>query len=114
MKEEKSLISRFVVWFSHWSVRWVPDAFIFVLALTVIVFFAALCLTPHGPFQLIKFWVGGFWVLLTFGMQMCVLMLTGFTVADSRQVRKMLTAIIAIPKTRKSTVFLFTLFVGAI
>ena len=114
MNENKSLTARFVTWFSHWSVRWVPDAFIFVLVLTAIVFVGALAMTPHSAIKLVDFWVGGFWVLLTFGMQMCVLMLTGFTVADSAQVRKILTTLIKIPKTRKSTMFLFTLFVGAI
>jgi short-chain fatty acids transporter len=56
---------------------------VFVLVLSVLVYVAALGLTPSGPLQVIDYWVQGFWVLLTFAMQMCLLMITGFVVADS-------------------------------
>lgn len=111
-KSQKSAMARFIVWFSQWSFRWVPDAMVFVLALTLVVYLMAWALTSHGPVQLIHDWVKGFWILLTFGMQMSVLMITGFTVADSRYVRKGITWLVSLPKTRFSTVLMYTWVLG--
>lgn len=72
--EKKDFISRF----SEWSLRWIPDSMVFVLVLSVVVYFMALGLTKSGPIEIVDHWVKGFWVLLTFAMQMCVLMITGF------------------------------------
>jgi len=83
---EKSAIAKFVTWFSSWSIRWIPDSMVFVLILTIIAYLMALSLAKHGPIELIDDWVKGFWVLLTFAMQMCILMITGFAVADSKPV----------------------------
>lgn len=109
---QKSAMARFIVWFSQWSFRWVPDAMVFVLALSLVVFVMAWALTPHGPSELINDWVKGFWVLLTFAMQMSVLMITGFTVADSKYVRQGITWLVSLPKTRFSAVLMYTWVLG--
>ncbi len=109
---DRGALHAFVSSFSRWSVRWVPDAMVFVLALTVIVFFMAWGLTKHGPLQLIDDWVKGFWVLLTFAMQMCVLMITGFTVADSKYVKNGINKLIDIPKTRNQTILMYFVFIS--
>lgn len=106
-KEQSGVLSRFIVWFSAWSVRYIPDAMVFVLALTVIAFLMAWGLTDHGPFQLVDDWVKGFWVLLTFAMQMSVLMITGFAVADSRPIKRVIRALVDWPQTARSTALLF-------
>jgi short-chain fatty acids transporter len=106
--EKDNALSRFVLWFSKYSVRFIPDALVFVLALTVIAYIMALVLTTRGPLELVDDWVKGFWVLLTFGMQMCVLMITGFAVADSRPVKKAIIKLVDWPKTEKSTLLVFT------
>lgn len=106
-REQKGVLADFITGFSEWSVRWIPDSLVFVFALTFIVFFAAWALTKHGPTQLIDDYVKGFWVLLTFAMQMCVLMITGFAVADSRPVKKAISALVDLPKTKVSTVLMF-------
>ncbi|MFA7465338.1 MAG: TIGR00366 family protein [Syntrophales bacterium] len=102
----------FISRFSDWSLRWVPDSMVFVLALSVLVYFMALGLTPSGPVQIVDHWVKGFWVLLTFAMQMCILMITGFVVADSRQVRGLLKKLALIPKTPGQAIISFSLLVG--
>lgn len=112
--EGKSALRSFIVGFSHWSFRWVPDAMVFVLALTVIVYLMAWGLTSHGPVQLVHDWVKGFWILLTFAMQMSVLMITGFTVADSKFVRKGINFLVSIPKTRTSAVVMYSLVLGVL
>jgi len=107
---KKDFMSRF----SEWSLRWVPDSMVFVLALSVLVYFMALGLTKSGPLQIIDHWVKGFWVLLTFAMQMCVLMITGFTVADSPQVKRLLRKLAAIPKTPVQAIVGFSLFINVL
>lgn len=103
----RSQISVFIARLSEWSVRWIPDSLVFVFALTFVVFFAAWGLTKHGPLELIDDYVKGFWVLLTFAMQMCVLMITGFAVADSKPVKRAISALVDWPKTRKGTILMF-------
>jgi short-chain fatty acids transporter len=100
--------------FADWSVRWVPDSMVFVLLLTVLVFFMGWGLTPHGPAQLIDDWVKGFWKLLTFAMQMSILIVTGFAIAESKYVKRGLVKIISIPKTRVQTVLFFAFTIGVV
>ena len=99
---------------SNWSLRYVPDSMVFVLLLTVVVFFMAWGLTPATPVKIIDFWVQGFWVLLTFAMQMCVLMITGYVVADSKQVKKFLRNLAQLPKTPRQAIIFYTAVVGII
>ena len=98
----KSWVSNFIISFSEWSLRWVPDSMVFVLGLSVAIYIMAWALTPHGPIELVNDWVKGFWVLLTFSMQMCILMITGFTVADSKLIRRGITWMVSLPQTREA------------
>lgn len=112
VKKEETAVQRFINSFAAWSMRWVPDSMVFVLALSIIVFFMAWGLTEHGPVELVNDWVKGFWALLTFAMQMCLLMITGFAVADSRWVKQGLVKLVELPKTRVQTVLLYTFFIS--
>jgi len=98
--------------FTEWSLNWVPEPMVFVVCLTIIVYLAALVLTDHGPLQLIDDYAKGFWVLLTFAMQLTVMMITGFVVADSNAVRKIIHKVIGLTSGPKSTLLVFCLIVG--
>jgi short-chain fatty acids transporter len=100
--------------FSRWSVRWIPDAMVFVLVLTLIIFVLAWFLTPHSPYQLMHDWVNGFWTLLTFAMQMSVLMVTGFCVADSRPVHRLITKFATSFKRPSSAIMAYSLLIAVI
>lgn len=55
--------------------RWLPDAFLFAIILTLVVFVGAMCATGMGPIEIIAKWgdqKGGFWNLLAFSMQMAL------------------------------------------
>lgn len=110
-------IGGFAKWvdgFTRWSLKWVPDSLVFVLALTGVVYVLSLVLTNHGPIQLIDDYAKGFWVLLTFAMQMCILLITGFVVADSSYVKRGIIAFISWPKNRKSLLLVFILSSSAL
>lgn len=48
--------------------RWLPDAFIFVLVLTLIAALAAILTQGTDPVELVRIWGTGFWELLSFSM----------------------------------------------
>lgn len=100
--------------FTEWSLNWVPDSMVFVLVLTVLVYIMALGFTKHGPMQLIDDYAKGFWLLLTFAMQMTIMMITGFVVADSKLVKSGIVKLVDWPQTAKSTLVMFCLVVGVV
>jgi len=104
---ESSAVNRFITWFSAWSMRWIPDSMVFVLVLTMVAFFMAWGLTKHGPLQLVDDWVKGFWVLISFAMQMALLMITGFAVAESKPVKAAIRKLVDWPQTRRGTVLMY-------
>jgi short subunit fatty acids transporter len=49
--------------------RYLPDPYLFVLILTLIIIAAAMAIEGHGPIAVIRMWGDGFWDLLAFSMQ---------------------------------------------
>lgn len=102
--------SDFITRLTNFSQRYVPDAMVFVMVLTVIVYLLAMFLTGSGPIKTIDFWTQGFWALLTFSMQMTLLLITGYVVADSKPVKKVIRALASIPKTPAQAIIFITVF----
>jgi len=63
--------------------RFIPDPFIFAVFLTIVTWVMGVFCTESGPWQMVLFWYKGFWELLGFGMQMCLILTTGYAVAVS-------------------------------
>ncbi len=63
--------------------RFMPDAFVFALMLTLIIAVAAYVWTDSSPIDILSAWYAGFWKLLEFGMQMVLLVITGYSIALS-------------------------------
>lgn len=70
--------------------RWIPDSFVFALVLTLLVGALALLFTPSGVKTVIDGWYRGFWLLLEFGMQVVLLLTTGFAIALSGAVSRLI------------------------
>ena len=68
---------------SDWTERWVPDAFIFALAATGLVFAAAISATPFTAAETVDPWGRGFWELIPFTLQMSLVIITGHVLATS-------------------------------
>ncbi|MEW5701615.1 MAG: TIGR00366 family protein [Candidatus Zixiibacteriota bacterium] len=103
------LLERAAAGLTRFSVRWVPNSFIIACLLTLIVFAAAITLTPTGIFTCVNYWGDGFWSLLSFAMQMCLIVFTGYIVAVSTPVRRLLVAVARIPKGPKSAILTMTI-----
>ncbi|WP_424932320.1 short-chain fatty acid transporter [Amaricoccus macauensis] len=70
--------------------RYLPDPYMFVLILTVIVALAAMIVEAQSPLAVIRMWGDGFWSLLQFSMQMLLVLVTGYMMASTPVVRRLL------------------------
>ena len=100
--------------FINFSLKYIPDSMVFVLGLTVFVFVIALIFTDTTIWGLVEDYEKGFWQLLSFSMQMCLMMISGFVIANAKPVRRGITKLIDWPKTRGGTILLFALITGVI
>ena len=76
--------------FVNWCNKWIPNAMVLALLLTLVVVVLCLILTDSPLItstethkSILDSWTGGFWDLLTFSMQMPLVMLTGYVVASA-------------------------------
>lgn len=76
-----------------------PDPFLFAILLTFLTLILGVIFTDSGPFAMLKHWNKGFWELLTFAMQMCLILVTGYALATTKAVRRAIEALADIPKT---------------
>ena len=96
-------VARLALWLTRVCERWLPDAFVFALAATVVVFVAGLAIgVPAG--ELVSAWGNGFPDLLAFAMQMTIVIVTGYVVATARPVGRVIAALARIPSSAKGAV----------
>ncbi|MDO5641442.1 MAG: short-chain fatty acid transporter [Paracoccus sp. (in: a-proteobacteria)] len=88
--------------------RWLPDAFVFVLVLTIIAFLAAVLYERQTPLAVVQMWGDGFWNLLSFSMQMLLVLVTGYILATSPPVRKLLTRLAGLASGPGQAIILVT------
>jgi short-chain fatty acids transporter len=86
------------------TVRWVPGALGVALLLTAVVFALAMGVAGAGPLDCVEAWGSGFWALLTFGMQMCLVLFTGGLIAGAPAVSRLLDRLASVPKTPRGAV----------
>ncbi|MGN0658427.1 MAG: TIGR00366 family protein, partial [Emergencia sp.] len=102
MKEKKDKVLG--AGFVDWCNRWIPNALVLAFLLTILV--AVLCIiftdsplisSTETSTSLVDAWTGGFWNLLTFSMQMALVMLTGYILASAPICKRGLTRLAQIP-----------------
>lgn len=91
--------------------RNMPDAFVFALILTLITALVAWIWLGTSPLKIIESWYDGFWSLLEFGMQMVLLIVTGYCIALSPIAEKAIQRIVGFIKSPKQVYYL-VVFVG--
>lgn len=79
--------------------KFLPDAYIFAVILTIIVFIASLIATKQNFISIVGHWGKGVWSLLAFSMQMVLVLVTGHVLALSPPFKKLLDYLSNIPKT---------------
>ena len=101
-------IARLALALTAWTERWIPDAFIFALLATFVVFGAALAVTPSSLVGIVDAWGRGFWELIPFTLQMSLIIITGHVLATSRPMGRVIRAIAGWPATPRGAVALVT------
>ncbi|MGY0692485.1 short-chain fatty acid transporter [Virgibacillus sp. FSP13] len=93
--------------------RFLPDAFLFAIILTFVVFVLGITFTDSSAVQMVEHWGTGFWDLLAFAMQMSLIVVTGYILANTPFVKKILSKISTLANTPGQAILLVT-FVAAI
>ena len=95
--------------------RWLPDAFLFAVILTIVVFLGAMAATGMGPITMLEKWGNdaGFWGLLSFAMQMALVLVFGNAMASAGPCKKGLGAIANLAHNKKQAIVITT-FVSVI
>lgn len=89
-KDKLGLFRKFTKFCVNLVQKFLPDPFIFCAILTFVVFLSAIIFTGQSPASVIKSWNKGFWSLLSFAMQMVLVLVTGHTMASSPVFKKLL------------------------
>ncbi len=97
-------LARVAVAFTAFAERWVPDAFVFALGATLIVVLAAVVVARASPAAVLQSWGAGFWDLLPFTMQMALVIITGYVVASTRPVYRLIAWLASVPRSGRSAV----------
>lgn len=101
---------RLTRFFTRLCEAYLPDAFMFCLILTLVVFGAAALLTPHSPLQLVEFWGKDFWSLNAFAMQMVFVLISGHMLASTPLVHSFLKLIVKPVETETQGLLVLSFF----
>ncbi|MBQ7026541.1 MAG: TIGR00366 family protein, partial [Peptococcaceae bacterium] len=90
--------------------RWLPDAFLFAVILTIVVFFGAMVATGMGPVAMLDAWGNdkGFWGLLSFSMQMALVLVFGNAMASAKPCKKALGTLAGLAHNKKQAIIITT------
>lgn len=73
--------------------RVMPDSFVFALILTIITAFSSLIFVDSSFTEILESWYKGFWGLLEFGMQITLIVVTGYSIALASSTEKLLSRV---------------------
>ena len=96
--------------------RFLPDPFLFAIILTIVVFVAGCLATWQNPWDMAWAWAGkgktsepgGMWNLLSFSMQMALVLVLGSAFASAPVIKKILGAIANTAKSKMSAIIVVT------
>ncbi len=93
--------------------KWMPDAFVFALVITIFTALSAYFWTESSTISVIESWYNGFWILLSFGMQMVLILATGFAIALSPPIARLIEKL-AVKVKKPDRVYLLTIIFGGL
>jgi len=99
-----NILSRIAVAINNWTSRWVPSSFSIAILLTIFTLFLGITFTQHNLAECIRFWGDGFWELLSFAMQMTLIMVTGYLVVASPIVTRILHWFARLPRNATAAI----------
>ena len=109
-RQEKRSIMRPV---NRFLERWIPSALTFAIVLTLIVAVLAMTLTQTSPVDVVVSWGDGLAGLLAFMTQMCLILLLGYMLANTRPVRRLLARLARVPNSA-AFAYVFVFLIAAV
>ncbi|MDE1145499.1 MAG: TIGR00366 family protein [Azospirillaceae bacterium] len=107
---DSGFLARSAVAFTRWAEKWFPDAFVFVVLGVIVVAVADLAMgAPAGAIA--TGFGDGFWSLIPFTIQMSMVVITGYVVASSPPVLRLIEWLARVPASGRGAVA-FTAFVS--
>lgn len=97
--------------------KYMPSAYVFALLLTLITGLLALTFTESKPIVILEGWYEGFWKLLSFGMQIVLIVITAYTIAQAPPIKKgidWLSKKISTPVQVYITIIIFGAFISIV
>jgi short-chain fatty acids transporter len=106
---DSGALARLGLRLSAWFEKWFPDAFALALSAVAIVFVASL-MAGSSVLDTAQRFGSGFWDLVTFTMQMSMIVVTGYAVATAPPVYRVIRALAAVPTTGRGAAAYVGLF----
>jgi len=99
--------------FTHLFLKYMPDSFVFAIVLTLITALVAFFWLGSAPLEIIGSWYDGFFDLLSFGMQIVLILITGFSIALSPIIKKGIDTLTRYIRTPRQ-VYFFVVMIGVL
>jgi short-chain fatty acids transporter len=110
-----TVAARLALRFTAFTTKWLPDAFGFALVGTLIIFVLGLAtgepLLRHpaaanatAGYGMVDAWGKGFWSLITFTLEMAMIIIGGYAVATTRPMAWVITQLAKVPRGSRSAV----------
>ncbi|WP_276534045.1 TIGR00366 family protein [Acinetobacter lwoffii] len=109
MQTQQNILQRFALRVSDWSEKWFPDSYIFALLGVIIVAIAAIGIGAPAQDVAISFG-DGFWSLIPFTLQMCMLIVVGYVVSVSKPVQLLIQKMARLPHSGRGAIVLVATF----
>ncbi|MDR3592590.1 MAG: TIGR00366 family protein [Negativicutes bacterium] len=107
------MVNKLVLFFVNLMQKYLPNPFTIAWIITLVVFVLAFAITGTNPLKTVQFWGNDFFGILSFAMQMTLLIVSGYAFAVAKPMGRFLRRIARIPNTPKQTI-LFVAFVSMI
>lgn len=99
------VLARMALRFTNFAEKWFPDAFVFV-AIAVAIVAAAALLNGATPTAVAGAFGDGYWSLITFTLQMALMVVSGYAVAVSPPIERLINWLASLPRTGRGAVTL--------
>lgn len=101
-------LSLLAMFFAKIAERWLPDAFVFAILLTLVTFFGGIIITDSSPLDMALYWGDGFWGLLEFTAQIITTFVMSYALAMTKPVSRALEKIAETCKTPNTAILVVT------
>ena len=99
--------------FTDTFTKYMPSAYVFALLLTLLSAILAILFTDSTAIIILEGWYDGFWKLLSFGMQIVLIIITAYCIAESSPIKKGIDKLATLVKT-PTQVYLIIISFGAL